>query len=906
MAKTQKRHPSEPFYEQIRIALNHFAEPEWLGSHSPLAAPYFLGVTLQHLKTSPTAADRGRVLQREIQTAAASLWPGDLPHDKDQLLTAVNAERRASGNKGNAYYYFLLELRYLRYYFKNSYPRAEQETDIREFVWISRGPYFNHVKAAREALGQALLRRLQPTLRLERPFRSQRPLIGRQADISHAQAALTAHQVVAISGMAGTGKTSLAAAIVAREARPAFWFTLRPTLNDQLHSLLFSLAYFLYRQGAASLWLQLVADRGVVEDPNLALALVRGDLEGMQRKRPLLCIDEVDYLYSDDPDRELDSHLQIRAFLSGLQSYCPLLWIGQRHVMRADIHIPLSGLDLAQTIALLADADIPFTAVEAQQLHDYTGGNPRLLNLCISLYDHGKPLNAITTELSQAPAFQALFTYLWLRLTRDERIVMQSLAVFRSPAPRDAWHKQMPALKSLLKRQIVQQDERGGVALLPSLRDFIYADRRWLSADAREKHHLWAAGVRAARGEYTAAAFHYLQAGEAEKAIHVWFGHRQQEIERGQASAALVLFDQIPLRRLPQPSQKALALMRAELHQLAGEAEKGVADLEAVEWVDDSELTADAILLQSSFQNALGYPETAVTRSEAGMAVIMRLLQRLTRYRYQRGTALLKQRQMDAAWQEAQLAQYEASRLQGLVEEEQGDFSAALLSYQQALAVAKSGTHERQLAQINQELAALYGRLGQLDAAQPHAQEALRYYAQSGDRLSQEKLHCNLSQAYIQAGEFEKAVAAAKPALAFFEQAKMTHWTAVTAANLAEASFECGQLEDAAAYAQQVLSIDVPHTYPYAWYTLGLVARQEANNATAINAFQTCQQIAAANEDIFIEAYAWLALGEIWLTANKHQEAHMSLLQARQQFKQMSMPTETQQAENLLAQLQII
>ncbi len=67
--------------------------------------------------------------------------------------------------------------------------------------------------------------------------------------------------------------------------------------------------------------------------------------------------------------------------------------------------------------------------------------------------------------------------------------------------------------------------------------------------------------------------------------------------------------------------------------------------------------------------------------------------------------------------------------------------------------------------------------------------------------------------------------------------------------------------------------------------------------------FQTCQQLAADNEDMFIEAHAWLMLGEIWLAASEHQNAHAALSQARQQFKQMSMPTETRRAEKLLVSL---
>ena len=894
MAQKQKSKQGEPFYEQLRLALNHFSDPQWLGDHSPLAAPYFLGESLRHAQGAATAIARGRALQKELQAAATTLWAGSLPHDKKSLETAVNEERREIGNKGNLYHYLLLELRYFRLYFKNSYPFATQEQDIRDYLGVSRGPYFNHMKAARQALGNALLKRLRPTFRLERPITLTRNLIGRQEMVNQCTVALAAAQTVAISGMSGTGKTSLATAIANEQENEFFWFTLRPTLNDQLNSLLFSLGYFLHQQGVSSLWLQLVADQGSMDDPNLALALVRGDLERLNSKRPLLCFDEVDNLYNDNPDKEDDAQRQIREFLAGLRGLCPILLIGQQHVLKADTHIPLSGLDLSQTISLLDDSDIPFTAEEAEHLHTYTGGNPRLLNLCISLFDHGKPLAEITAELSEAPAFQALFTYLWERLSKEERGLLQYLAVFRSPVPEDAWSAQQEQLNSLRKRHIVQRDGSGGIILLPSLRDFIYNDRRWLSADLRDKCHLWAATVRATRGEYTPAAYHYVQAGEPEKAVQVWFPHRKEEVERGQTAAALALFSQIPLRRLPQPTQEAASLLRAELQGLVGNAEKGLADLETVEWITESELAADAILLQSNFLNALGYPETAVERNEEGVAVIMRLLRQLTRYRYQRGIAHIQQRQVPDAWEEAQRAQYEAEHLKATVEDVQGNYREANLSFQRALAIAKSIHYEAGVAQIHTGLSRLEGRLGNLEAAQQYAESAIAYYEQNGDRLSLEKLRCNLAQAYIQTGAFEKSIATASPALAFFEAAKLPYWTAVTAANLAEASFEIGNLPDAVQYAQQVLAIDEPHTHPYAWYTLGLVHHQENKPDEAQSAMQTCQQLAENNEDKFIEAYAWKMLGSFWSQDAQTQQADQAYQRARQLFISLGMRAEAE------------
>ena len=61
-----------------------------------------------------------------------------------------------------------------------------------------------------------------------------------------------------------------------------FWFTIRPGLNDRLSHLLFTLAYFLSRQGTNKLWSQLVADEGRI-NLDIVLNLLGYDLKKISR-----------------------------------------------------------------------------------------------------------------------------------------------------------------------------------------------------------------------------------------------------------------------------------------------------------------------------------------------------------------------------------------------------------------------------------------------------------------------------------------------------------------------------------------------------------------------------------------------------------------------------------------------
>ncbi|MCB8925619.1 MAG: tetratricopeptide repeat protein [Ardenticatenaceae bacterium] len=905
MARKQKNSAgSEPFHDQLRLALNNYEDAAWLGEESPLAAPYFLGDALQQVADGETAVGRGQTLQNVLKQAADTLWPaGKLPRTRDDLIEIVTEERREQGNKGNGYIYLLLELRYFRSYFRPlDYPKAGHEQDIIEYLGVGRSPYFRHLKSAREILADALLTQLHPTVRLERPFLPPTKLLGRDQLMQTLADRLRNGQTVSLTGMGGMGKTAVAATIAHRWPHESFWFTIRPTVNDDLSSLLFSLGQFLHQQDASRLWLQLVADGGKVDNPNLALAQLRGDLHQLEATPPLICIDEVDLLQQETDTISL-SRLRLREFLAGLSQLAPLLLIGQQAILPADGELSLTGLSAEQVAQLLVTANISGSLQEIERLTTYTGGNPRFLHLCMALHDGHQSLTELMRRLPQVPSLRALLARLRERLSPDERGLLAQLAVFRSPAPQDAWPDEaaQTALAALHQRQIVQEDGAGGVGLLPVIRDLVIEDWHWLPTEQREQCHLAAANIRAERGEYTAAAYHFVQAGEGDTAVHIWFPHRQQEIQRGQATAALYLFEQLSPKRLDKDEREALTLLRAELYRLTGQPEEGLAVIQATRWYKASEMAAQAQELKGGFLNALGYPQQAAESLQQGKEIIQRLLRQLVRFRYQQTQHYLQQREMTEAWREAQLVQYEAEHLQGMVREEQGNYDEAYLHYQRALALAKNVHHEAGVAQINRELAVILGRQGRVAEAVPHAEEAVRYFAQIGDRMGQEMVRNALAVAHIQAGQFAEAIAVAEPSLPFFEEAGMPFWTAVTAANLAEAHYELGNLEQAQRMAHKVLQTEETHAYPYAQFTLGLVAQAEGVLATAVSHFTESRNQAQSNDDLYMTAYAWRALGSVLMAQGETTAGQEALAEARRQFKQLGLTAELEKTDRLLA-----
>jgi tetratricopeptide (TPR) repeat protein len=157
----------------------------------------------------------------------------------------------------------------------------------------------------------------------------------------------------------------------------------------------------------------------------------------------------------------------------------------------------------------------------------------------------------------------------------------------------------------------------------------------------------------------------------------------------------------------------------------------------------------------------------------------------------------------------------------------------------------------------------------------------------------------NLASAYIQARQFEKALQPATLAMRFFEAMGNTVRMAQNASNLAEAHAELGNLAEAQQYAEIVLQQEEPQSHPYALYTLGTVYKLRGDWVLSERHYDQSRQIAAMNDDAYLLAFAWRAMGEVYLAQQRVAEAHAALDQALALFKQLNIAEEVRQTEAL-------
>ncbi len=879
------------FERHIKQALKWYDDPARLGAESPLANPYFLGRALRDLPRPVTPQARGQVLCDQIRSAAARLWAGNLPATRDQMLAAIATIRRDPDDP--RYSYIVLELRCFQ---RCIAPRRTSDIwEQPDLLPGSKSQHYREFDAAVKRLAPLLLDSLRPAVRAERP-QAPAMLYGYEKQLAQVVQHLQAGRAVALSGSGGVGKTSVGAAATARLAdRPVFWYTFRPGFNDGVSSLLFALGAFMHQYGAPNLWQYLVSANGMIGDLNLAAALLRQDLALLAGQAPTLCFDDMEMLSPGVLALPSVAQAQVFGLLEDLRGAAPLLLISQRSLPIGDLHLELTGLSVADITALCRDAGRELTVDEARQLQTYTGGNPRLLTLLLALRHGSDALIPEDAGAGQALSLTPAFQRLWRRLTSEERRALQRLSVHQGYAPEDVLDA--ATVESLTRLRLLTHDEEGGITLLPALGQIVRDD---LSPELREMLHNEAAIARLERGEYTAAAYHFVQSKQEHRAVQVWFPQRDQAINRGEADAARQVFNDVSRQRLGGAERKALDIIRAELRKLSGQHEEGLFELEQNDWRDESEAGARLWMLRGELQDALGYPDRALESYSEGLQVTVRLLGQMAALHQRRGRLFQRRRDLRASWQEIQRAEFDLEVLRGLVREEEGAYQAALDAYRHAGELADILDDDGLRAQAERWIAAVHGRRQQIDEAVPHARRAIAIYERIGDWVNLEKMRSNLAFIYVQTRQFQAALEVGAPAYSFFVRVRDPYFAAVTGANLAEASFELGDYDAALRYASEVLELGDRFAAPYARFTMGQIDLACARPSAAVAHFAASMKMAQQNDDPYMVAYAQRSLGQAYLADQQMEEAEQNLLAALNLFQQLDIPGEVETTGQLV------
>lgn len=252
--------------------------------------------------------------------------------------------------------------------------------------------------------------------------------VGRTEELAYFAQRLEEHKLAVIAGMAGVGKTALAATLTRWVAEPdqLFWHTFQE--GEGIETVIRRLAGFLAWHGHDDLWQLLEIARITGGKPPTTAEQFSYLLQLMRRGRYLLCFDDFHEVEHDPQFTQLIDKLRDALTLSDFS-----ILVTSRRVpefVHAGTVMPLEGLTKADAERLIRTVNIPLSAAQVDILYENTAGNAQFLTLAIDALDQGKDPSDLIDRLA---ATDDVERYLLQEvddvLSGEERAVMGAVAI---------------------------------------------------------------------------------------------------------------------------------------------------------------------------------------------------------------------------------------------------------------------------------------------------------------------------------------------------------------------------------------------------------------------------------------------------------------------------------------------
>lgn len=618
--------------------------------------------------------------------------------------------------------------------------------------------------------------------------------VGREQELSFFASSLATDHVAVLAGMAGVGKTALAARLARRVATSPdriFWHQFHE--GEGIETIIWRLAGMLWRHGRRALWEQLEGARHSGGQPPPAEVLLDYLAQLLRGQGYVLCLDDFHHA-EDDPlvEKTVD---RLQTLLAAREATLIVTSRRMPTALRTRSFTPLGGLSRADAADLLAARKVLLAPDLLAELHQRTDGNAELLTLAAhALQRSRQPAQVIRRLADEEDIETFLLQEVDKGLAADEKLVLSGVAALLGyPGTRDAIEATLDSgslkrtLRYLANRFLLRQQEGRldhEYVTHAIVQAFYY---ELLSRKERQELHRRA-------GEYyereepdrVRAATHFQRAGEVVRAAELVTTDMWGAMYQGQTSAHQQILEQFTPAQVPPLLWVQIQLRLGEIHQHFRRSPQA----------------------RSAYEQALAaldvLPHGPVVGAQK--ALVCRRLGGLLGYESPAEAMAWTKRGLEIAG-EAHRAERAALLVQkGALHVLLAEFDAAEEMVQQGLALAADQVSQATVDGLT-NLAAIYSTRGDIERGRVAAERGLALANQLHDPFRALKLLVSLGADKYDAGDRASGIADTRQALALAEQLGAVTEQALITLNLGDMLREQGDLAAAAHYTAESLCL---------------------------------------------------------------------------------------------------
>jgi len=528
------------------------------------------------------------------------------------------------------------------------------------------------------------------------------------------------NRFIIIEGIAGIGKTYLAARIAMGMKAEIFWHQFRPV--DTFDYVIQKLAVFLYKQGLEDL-LNYLESGGT--DRNVCLLLIKKITPANNA------------LFFDD--LHLVSDKEIFTLLSSLKNAACFVVVTSRHTPRLDAlsentHIiRLEGLSRDETKRFLEIRGIKLTEDAFEKLYRKTGGHPLALKfLSISREN----IEDITKRIPEANIEGFLWTEIYTKLTGDQKEMMRSLSVFRGPVPIEALravYEGEMMLETLLslKEMLLVEESAGRYFTHDMVHEFCYR-----MVDDPETSHIKASKYyekMIGSTEIIEHIYHLLKAEEYEEASRIALSKSGKIIMEGYLLDFYNLLTLFPESQIPSRDRTRFCLVRGRILDIWGRWEEALKDFSKALDASESEARRGEAL-----RNIADIKRKRGEWDEAG--------------RYYKESEKIAENMSDMT---------ELSRIYadlGSIYRNKGELESAMEYHKKSLQIREGLGDKRGISQALGSIGSIYRKKGELESAMEYHKKSLQIREEIGDLQGMAQAYGSIGSIYRRKKMIEEAL----------------------------------------------------------------------------------------------------------------------------------------------------